>query len=736
MMFFRALFTRCPPLYAVLCGVIISESLLLFAHVIPFVQMMHFLQALPSRVQAVFVLIPLLLLTLLAWFFCRFFICGLLLGILACAQLDKPLNLAHDCTFFAHISQADYQARRDKHYVLNAEKIQCSTSQQQNNLLIDNAKIRFIDYQNQLADYGDKRFIVHGQLKNRFTPQNPYRFDFNRYAFSQGLFYQLEHATFEVIGEADFFTRQRAKIATFIQHDFPKHQGFLIALLLGNKSALSPAQKQTMQGTGTQHLLAISGLHISLIGLFFAYLVLPIYATSFYLSARLSPFTFSVIISLLMMLLYALLSGFALPAQRAFFMALLAIMLFWCFKKPVRQVFFWVLLACLLWQPSALLSASFYLTFLATYCVILATRFQLPPLFSFMLMQIFLILGLLPLYWYVFGQIASSSFWVNLVAIPFLSVFILPLAFIYLLCVSVLAPLPPLLLTLLQSGLNPMLDIFWAFLHKARQHSHLIQFETSLSLWQSVLATLCLLASFTLCVKSYQKRGQQYLRGPRLAALVALPLLALLILNVQHLTRVLTRVYPQRGLLVLAYKRPTAIVFNGEQALLINPYSRRGVENVSLFKKWLKAHHKTVFAILLTESTPAYLAGAHAFLRDNPNIPLLLTRRNHKFNQAICQASQAAALSAFSLQFIATGQQTHCEVQFDIGVPVRIHDGVSPADLNLAPDTLTLNRENVLTLTDKTSIAGMHGAFSLHIIQKQPIIHYEYNANAIWQTAN
>ncbi|MGW8320688.1 MAG: ComEC/Rec2 family competence protein, partial [Thermodesulfobacteriota bacterium] len=53
----------------------------------------------------------------------------------------------------------------------------------------------------------------------------------------------------------------------------PKARGLLRAWLLGDRSGLTDALAEAFRSSGLAHLLAISGLHVGLVGLFI-YLVL------------------------------------------------------------------------------------------------------------------------------------------------------------------------------------------------------------------------------------------------------------------------------------------------------------------------------------------------------------------------------------------------------------------------------------------------------------------------------
>ncbi|HTS53046.1 MAG TPA: ComEC/Rec2 family competence protein, partial [Burkholderiales bacterium] len=96
--------------------------------------------------------------------------------------------------------------------------------------------------------------------------------------------------------------------------------GVLIALAIGDQQAISRDQWTVFTRTGVNHLMSISGLHITMVsGLAFA-LVLWSWRRSPRLTARVPAIKAAAIAGLLVASGYALLAGFAVPAQRTVYM--------------------------------------------------------------------------------------------------------------------------------------------------------------------------------------------------------------------------------------------------------------------------------------------------------------------------------------------------------------------------------------------------------------------------------
>lgn len=196
--------------------------------------------------------------------------------------------------------------------------------------------------------------------------------------------------------------------------------GLTQALLLGIRSGISQEQREILQATGTAHLLAISGLHIGLIsGL--VYGVLRRWPPVALVAAWGAAFG------------YAALAGFSLPTQRALVMVSIVLLALWSQRwfSPWHGLSL-ALVAVLLFDPRATLSLSFWLSFGAVFWLLYAVsnRSGQPPRWKVALkIQLFLFVGLLPLLLVTFGSISLTAPLANLIAIPFVGIFVIPLLF-------------------------------------------------------------------------------------------------------------------------------------------------------------------------------------------------------------------------------------------------------------------------------------------------------------------
>ncbi|QBR83889.1 DNA internalization-related competence protein ComEC/Rec2 [Legionella israelensis] len=229
----------------------------------------------------------------------------------------------------------------------------------------------------------------------------------------------------------------RENIAKHIRKAAPNLQtaGILQALTIGLTKEIEPQLWDLFRRTGTTHLMVISGAHIGLIaGMIFA-LTKWLWRRNFFLCLRWPAVRAASITSLFSALMYALLAGFAVPAQRAcigcFFFSLQYL---GGQKYGIWQIWRYALLFVLLFEPHSVLMPGFYLSFVAVAVLITAhQRWPVHGIKKIILAQLVCLIGLMPLtiYWFSYGSV--TGFIANVFAIPLVGFFIVPLALVMLL---------------------------------------------------------------------------------------------------------------------------------------------------------------------------------------------------------------------------------------------------------------------------------------------------------------
>jgi competence protein ComEC len=220
----------------------------------------------------------------------------------------------------------------------------------------------------------------------------------------------------------------RHKIAAQVEDR--RQRGVVQALAIADRSGLTSADQALLKVTGTTHLLAISGLHVGLAAAGGYWLArLPLLMLP---AGRIGavPFTVSIGGSLSSAAAYAALAGFGIPTLRAVLMLSVALMAL-SLPRRIHPLQGWLtaLVAVLLLDPFSPLGAGFWFSFLAVAAllILLHPRPGRRGWFrSLLLAQAGVTVVLLPLglAWYQF--FTPVSFLANLVAIPWVSVLVVP----------------------------------------------------------------------------------------------------------------------------------------------------------------------------------------------------------------------------------------------------------------------------------------------------------------------
>jgi competence protein ComEC len=213
--------------------------------------------------------------------------------------------------------------------------------------------------------------------------------------------------------------------------------GILVALAIGDQPAIAPDQWTVFTRTGVNHLMSISGLHITMVsGLVFAAVAwgwrrVPA------LAGRVPAHSAAAVAGLLAALSYALLSGFGVPAQRTVLMlAVVAIALVKGRGASLAGVLAAALFVVVAMDPWAMQSAGFWLSFGAVALILYAGagRLQRPGwLADWARIQLAITVGLVPLLLVLFNQVSLVSPVANAIAIPVVSLAVVPLTLLGLL---------------------------------------------------------------------------------------------------------------------------------------------------------------------------------------------------------------------------------------------------------------------------------------------------------------
>lgn len=286
-----------------------------------------------------------------------------------------------------------------------------------------------------------ERWQLTVRLKQPHGNANPHGFDYEVWALERNIravgYVRADSSNQRLSDMAHepgyWVERLRADIQQRFKYhlDGKNYVGVLQALATGDQHAIPPDQWQVFIRTGTIHLMAISGLHITLISSLVYMLVFAMWRHCSGCSLFLPAHRVAVIAGLMAALGYAVLSGFAVPAQRSLYMLSVVALALWSGRMvSATSVLTWALLVVVIIDPWAVIAPGFWLSFGAVALIMLTTVGRIAKshwLSGWVRIQWAITLGLIPLTLALFQQISIVSPIANALAIPLISLAVVPL---------------------------------------------------------------------------------------------------------------------------------------------------------------------------------------------------------------------------------------------------------------------------------------------------------------------
>jgi competence protein ComEC len=280
---------------------------------------------------------------------------------------------------------------------------------------------------------------------------NPYGFDYEAWLLEQGV-----RATGYVRGDdpangridafvpgfSNVVERGRALLRARILAALPgkPYAGVIVALVIGDQRAIDQRDWTVFNRTGISHLVSISGLHITMVAGLFAAGASWLWRRSFFTGAQLPLLLPAQKVAALAGfgagLLYVLLAGFGVPAQRTLYMLAVVALAAWTGRLAnVSQVLCLSLGVVVLLDPWSVLAPGFWLSFGAVAIILYAStgrtagpEMRWDGLRAAVHTQYVVTLGLVPLTLLLFAQVSIVSPLANAIAIPVVSFVVTPLA--------------------------------------------------------------------------------------------------------------------------------------------------------------------------------------------------------------------------------------------------------------------------------------------------------------------
>ena len=316
-------------------------------------------------------------------------------------------------------------------------------------------KIRLKSYHNHDAFRANQRWRFTVRLKRPRGLQNPgSQFDYETWLFSHRI-----RATGYVRNDSNnrllsakwslFSVSQlRSDIHRFIEQNFDQSPatGILSAVLVGLRGNMDESVWKILRNTGTIHLVAISGLHISLLSGMIIWMTANLWRFTGDLQNRIPARDAALIAGVLAAVIYSLLAGMTIPTRRALIMLIaVALTFLWRTRTSVQHTLIFALFVVLVIDPLSPLDNGFWLSFAAVAIIAMLVHSvpERPVSWKvriirfcrqWTVIQLGLGFGMAPLLIIMFNQVSLIAPAANLVAVPVVTISVVPLGMAGLIC--------------------------------------------------------------------------------------------------------------------------------------------------------------------------------------------------------------------------------------------------------------------------------------------------------------
>ncbi|KAL7629897.1 UNVERIFIED_CONTAM: hypothetical protein RMT77_019985 [Armadillidium vulgare] len=280
-----------------------------------------------------------------------------------------------------------------------------------------------------------------------------YAYDFARIAYYQKIS-ATGFATSKIVlhkkAEARKFQEYIESFRQYIYENLQQntkkpHADIISALLIGKKDGIDQKTMNAIRDSGIAHLFAISGLHLSFVAGLFFIVFRNLFAISETLTLKYNTKKISAFLTILPTTFYLLITGMQISAQRAYIMVILvlvAIMIERKYRGLIAIAF--AASVILIIEPEAILKPGFQMSFSAVLALVASYQINankflkikiIKYFVSIMISSVIASLATVPYTIYNFNYFSISGIITNLIAIPIVTLIIIPLGIIYVLLI-------------------------------------------------------------------------------------------------------------------------------------------------------------------------------------------------------------------------------------------------------------------------------------------------------------
>ncbi|MEG2597886.1 MAG: ComEC/Rec2 family competence protein [Muribaculaceae bacterium] len=204
---------------------------------------------------------------------------------------------------------------------------------------------------------------------------NPDEFDYVSYMKHEGILYtqHIKRSDYSIVGNSHSINAiskrcQRLLINRILVSDISiPAQQFIITALLGDRYILDDDVRSSFSDAGIAHILAVSGLHVGIITIIITFLLYPL--------SRLNMQRFRLMLTLIILIAYAFITGLSPSVLRATIMAAFFITSYMLYRGNTGlNALCGAALFILIFSPMAIFSVGFQLSFLSVLSILTLSK--------------------------------------------------------------------------------------------------------------------------------------------------------------------------------------------------------------------------------------------------------------------------------------------------------------------------------------------------------------------------